>query len=216
MSVHTWSRARLGSFGCLEKCGCEGGCFLEPAEAAWGRSPRSQLRSLIAPLPAPLLLNNLKQILLVLRSSFLHSLSKRILLFSRSVLSDSLRPHGLQHARLPCPSPTPGLAQTHVHRVDDAIQPSHPLSSPSPALNLPASQSYPMRRFIATGGQNIGASAPASVLPMNIQGSFPLGLSGLISLQSKGLSGVFTSTTVLKHQFSSTLPPLWSNSQICT
>ena len=55
---------------------------------------------------------------------------------SHSVVSDSLQPHGLQHARLPCPSPTPGLAQTHVHRVSDAIQPSHPLSSPSPAFNL--------------------------------------------------------------------------------
>ena len=80
--------------------------------------------------------------------------------FSRLVMSDFLQPHELQHARPPCPSPTPEFTQTHVHRVGDANQPSHPLSSPS----LPALESFP-----APGGQSIGASASASVLLMNIQ-----------------------------------------------
>ena len=89
---------------------------------------------------------------------------------SRSVVSDSLQPHGLQHATPPCPSPTPGVAQTHVHSVGDAIQPSHPLSSPSPALSLfPASGSFQMSQLFASGGQSIGVSASASVLPMNSQ-----------------------------------------------
>ena len=87
--------------------------------------------------------------------------------------------------------------QTHVHRVGDAIQLSHPLSSPSPTFNLAQHQSL----FFASGGQSIGVSASASVLPMNIQDWFPLGLTDWISLQSKGLSRVFSSTTVQKHQF---------------
>ena len=113
-------------------------------------------------------------------------------------------------ARLPCPS------QTHVHRVSDAIQPSHPLSSPSPPAprSFPASGSFPMSRFFASGGQSIRASASASVLPMNFQGWFLLGLTGWISLQSKGLSRVFSNTTVQKHQFFGTQPSLWSNSHI--
>ena len=90
----------------------------------------------------------------------------------------------------------PELAQTHVHWVDDAIQPSHPLSSLSPpALNLfPASGSFPMNWLFPSGGQSFGASASASVLPMDIQDWFLLGLTGLISLQSKGLSRVFSNT----------------------
>ena len=89
-------------------------------------------------------------------------------------------------------------AQTHVHRVGDAIPLSHPLSSPSPpAFNLSQHQSL----FFASGGQSIGVSASASVLPMNIQDWLPLGLTGLISLQSKGLSGVFSYTKVQEHQF---------------
>ena len=91
----------------------------------------------------------------------------------------------------------------HVHQVSDAIQPSHPLSSPSPPFfNLPASGSFPMSQLFASGGQNIRVSASASVLPMNIQDWFPLGWTGCISLQSKGLSRVFSNTTVQKHQFS--------------
>ena len=90
------------------------------------------------------------------------------------------------------------LAQIHVHWVGDAIQPSHPLLSPSPAFNLSQLQGLFIikSQFFASGGQSIGASASASVLPMNIQVWFPLGLTGLISLQSKGLSGVFSNTTV--------------------
>ena len=95
----------------------------------------------------------------------------------------------------------PELAQTHVHRVSDAIQPSHPLSSPSPAFNHSPSGSFQMSQFFASGGQSIGASASASVLPMNIQYCFPSEWTGWISLQSKGLSRVFSNTTVQKHQF---------------
>ena len=96
------------------------------------------------------------------------------------------------------------LAQTHVHWAGDAIQPSHPLSSPSPAFNLqsfPASGAFPMSQLFASGGKSIGDSASASVFPMNIQVWFPLGWTGWISLQSRGLSRVFSNTTVQKHQF---------------
>ena len=107
---------------------------------------------------------------------------------------------------------TPGLrvhhqflefTQTHVHQVDDAIQPSHPLSSHSPPClqSFPASGSFQMSQFFPSGGQSIRALASATVLPMNIQGSFPLGLNGWISLQSKELSRVLSNTTVQKHQF---------------
>ena len=94
----------------------------------------------------------------------------------------------------------PELAQTHVHQVDNAIQPSYPLLSPSPALNLSQHQGL-SNKFFSSGGQNIGALASASVLPMNIQDWFPLGLTGWISLLSKGLSRVFANTTLKKHQF---------------
>ena len=96
----------------------------------------------------------------------------------------------------------PEFAQTLVHWVSDAIQPSHPLSSASPpvfSISQHQNLSFPMRQLFASGGQSIRASASASVLPMNIQGWFPLGLIGLISLQSKGLSRVFSSTTVQRH-----------------
>ena len=108
------------------------------------------------------------------------------------------------------------LGQTHVHQVGDTIQPSHPLSSPSPpafSLSQP-SVSFPMSHFFTSGGQSIGASA--SVLPMNIQDWFPLGWTVLISLQSKGLSRVFFNTTVQKHQFFHAQLSLWSNSYIHT
>ena len=100
------------------------------------------------------------------------------------------------------------IAQTHVHRVGDAIQPFHPLSSPSPpSFNLSQHQGlFPMSRLFASSGQSIGASASASVLLMNIQCWFPLGLTGLISLQPKGFSRVFSSTTVWKNQFFGTQP----------
>ena len=145
--------------------------------------------------------------------------------FSHSVMSDSLQPHGPKHARPPCLSPTLGVypnswinSPTPVHWVCDAIQPSHPLSSPSPPpLNLSQHQGF--FKWVSSlhqGGQSIGSSASTSVLPMNIQGWFPLGWTGWISLQSKGLSRVFSNTTVQKHQFFSTQLSLWSNSHIHT
>ena len=88
------------------------------------------------------------------------------------------------------------LAQTHVHWASDAIQPSHPVIPFPPTFSLPASGSFPMSQFFTSGGQSIGVSASASVLPMNIQEWFPLGWTGWISLQSKGLSRVFSNTTV--------------------
>ena len=102
------------------------------------------------------------------------------------------------------------FTQTHVHWVGDAIQPSHPLLSTSPlAYNLSQHQGlYIMSQFFTSGGQSIGFSALATVLQMNIQDWFPLGWTGWISLQSKGLSRIFSNTTVQKHQFFSTHPSL--------
>ena len=107
-------------------------------------------------------------------------------------------------------------AQTHVHCVSGAIQPSYLLSSPSPpAFNIFQHQScFPMSWLFPSGDQCIRASASASVLPMNIQDGFPLGLSGLISLQSKGLSRVFSNTIVQKHQLFSIQPSFWSKCHI--
>ena len=122
--------------------------------------------------------------------------------FSHSVVSDSLQPHGLQHARLPCPSPTPGACSNSCPS-NRWCHPSHPLSSLSPPA-FSVSQHQGLFQWVSSlpsGGQSVGASAFTSVLPMNIQDSFPLGLTGLISLQSKGLSRVFSNTTVQKHQF---------------
>ena len=96
---------------------------------------------------------------------------------SLSVLSDSLWPHGPQHSRLPVPHNLPEFAQTHVHWVSDIIQPSHPLSSPSPpAINLPSIGSFPITWLFTLGDRSTGASASASVFPVNTQGWFPLGL----------------------------------------
>ena len=109
------------------------------------------------------------------------------------------------------------LAQTHVHRVGDAIQPSHPVVPfSSHPQSFPGPRSFPMSQLFASGGQNIGASASASVLPMTIQGCFPLGLTGLISLLSKRFSRVFFSTTIQKHQLFSAHLYLWSHSYIHT
>ena len=112
----------------------------------------------------------------------------------------------------------PQFAQTHVHWVRDAIQPSHPLSSRSPlALNFSlASGSFPMNQLCTSSGQSIGASASASVLLMNIQSWFPLGLTCLISLLSKGLSRVYSSTIVRKCQLFGAQRFLWSNLHIHT
>ena len=115
---------------------------------------------------------------------------------------------------LPVHHNLPEFAQVHVHYFDDAIQPSHPLSLSSPsAFNLSQHQakSFPVSQLTASGGQRIGASA--SVLPMNIQGWFPLGLTGLTSLLSKGLSSIFSNTTIQRHQFLGQRHQLsvWSN-----
>ena len=123
--------------------------------------------------------------------------------FSHSVVSNSLWPHGLQHTQLPCPSPTPRARSNSC----PSSQWCHPTISSSVSLfsshlqSFPASRSFPRSQFLASGAQNIGTSASASVLPMTTQDWFPLGWTGWISLQSKGLSRVFSNTTVQKHQF---------------
>ena len=123
--------------------------------------------------------------------------------FSRSVMSDSLQPHESQHARPPCPSPTPGVYSNPC----PSSQWCHPAISSSVIpfsscpQSLPASGSFSMSQLFAWGGQSIGVSASAWVLPMNTQDWSPLGWIGWISLQSKGLSGVFSNTIVQKHQF---------------
>ena len=108
----------------------------------------------------------------------------------------------------------PELAQIHIYRVGDAIQPSSVIPFSSCLQPFPTSGPFLMTWLFTSGGQRMGTWA--SVPPMNIQDWFPLGLTGLISLQSKGLSGVFSSITVQKHQFFSFQPSLWSNSLIHT
>ena len=118
--------------------------------------------------------------------------------FSRSVMSDSLWPHEPKQAWLPCLSPTPMCwesTQTHVHWIGEAIQPSVVPFSSSPQ-SFPASGSFPLSQLFTSGGQSTGASASTSVLPMNTQDWSPLGWTAWISLQSKGLSRVFSNTTV--------------------
>ena len=111
----------------------------------------------------------------------------------------------------------PEVAQTHVHWVSDSIQPSHPLSPPSPtAFSLSHHQGLFQWVDSASGGQSITASGSASVLPINIQGGFPLGMTDLISLVSKGLSRVFSSITIWKLHFFGSQPSLWFNSPIRT
>ena len=133
-------------------------------------------------------------------------------------MSDSLRPHELQYSRLPCPSLSPWvcsnscpLSQWDLPTISSSVIPF----SSCPQF-LPALGSFPMSQLFTTGGQSIRASASASVLLMNIQGWFPLGLTGLIFLMSKGLSRVFSSPAAIKHQFFSAQPSLWSSSHICT
>ena len=127
----------------------------------------------------------------------------RCIQFSRSVVSNSLRHHGLQHTRLPCRSPTLGacsnscpLSQWCHPTISSSVIPfsSYPQS-------FPASGSFQMSQFFTSGGQSIGVSASTSVLPMNTQDWSPLGWTGWISLQSKGLSRVFSSIRVQKHHF---------------
>ena len=129
------------------------------------------------------------------------------------VVSDSLRPHGLQHARLPCPSPSPGVCSDSCplslwchfilcHLFLPSIFPSIRVFSNESVLHI--------------SGQSVGASALASALPMNIQGWFPLGWIRWISLQSKEISRAFSNTAVQRHQFFGPQPYLWSSSHICT
>ena len=122
--------------------------------------------------------------------------------FSCSVVSDSLWPRGLQHARPPCPSPTPGvysnscLLSWWCHpTISSSVLPFS-----SSLQSIPAWGSFPMSHSFPSGGQSIGVSASASVFPMNIQDRFPLGWTGWISLQSKGFSRVFSKTTVQNNQ----------------
>ena len=134
--------------------------------------------------------------------------------FSRSIVSNSLRPHELQHARPPCPSPTP---RVHPNSCPSS-QWCHPAISSSVVpfssipQSLPASESFPMSQLFTWGGQSTGVSALASVLPKNTQDWCPLDWTGWIFLQSKGLSRVFSNTTVQKHQFFSTQLSSQSNS----
>ena len=138
--------------------------------------------------------------------------------FSLSVVSDSLRPYESQHARTPCPSPTPG-----VHSDSRPSSPwCHPAISSSVVpfsscpQSLPASESFPISQLFTWGGQSTGVSALASFLPMNTQGWSPSEWTGWISLQSKGLSRVFSNTTVQMHQFFSAQLSSQSNSHIHT
>ena len=135
-----------------------------------------------------------------------------LLLFSRSVMSDSSRPHELQHARPLCPSPTPRACSNSC----PWSQWCHPTISSSVVpfssclQSFPASGSFPMSQLFTSGGQSTGVSASTSVLPMNIQDWFPLGWTNWIFLLSKWLSRVFSNTTVQKHQFSALSLPYGS------
>ena len=138
--------------------------------------------------------------------------------FSHSVVSDSWRPHESQHPRPPCPSPTPGVywnSRPSSRWCHPAISSSIVPFSSCPQ-SLPASESFPMSQLFTWRGQSTGVSASASFLPMNTQGWSPLGWTGWISLQSKGLSRVFSNTTVQKHQFFGAQLSSQSNSHIRT
>ena len=139
-------------------------------------------------------------------------------MFSSSVMSKALWSNGLQHTRLPCPSPTHGVGSNSC----PSSQWCYPTISSfvvhfsSCLKSLEASVSFPVSLLFVSGGQIIGAATSASVLPMNIQDWFALAPTGLISLQPKGLSRVFCNTTVWNHQFFSAQPFLWFNSHIHT
>ena len=138
--------------------------------------------------------------------------------FSCSVVFDSLRPHGLHYARPHCPSPTPRVYSNScpLSRWCHPATSSSVVPVPSRLQSFPALGSFLMSQFFSSGDQTIGVSASASVLPMNIHGWSPLGWTGWISLQSKGLSRVFSNTTVQKHQFFSAQPSSQSNFHIHT
>ena len=140
------------------------------------------------------------------------------LLFSCSVMSNPLQPHGLQHTRLPSSSLSPGACSNSC----PSSQWCHPTISSSVIpfssclQSFPASGSFLISQLFTASSRSIGVSASIPILPMNIQDWFPLGLTGLISLQSKGLSRIFSNTTVQKHQFFGTQPSSWSSSHIHT
>ena len=142
--------------------------------------------------------------------------NKHSVQFSRPVVSDSLWPHELQHTRLPCPSPTPGAYSCPSSQWWHPTISSSVIPFSSCLQSFPASRSFPVSQLFTSGDQSIGVSASTWVLPMHIQNWFPLGLTGWISLLSKGLSRVFSNTTVQKHQFFGTQLSLWSNSHIHT
>ena len=137
--------------------------------------------------------------------------------FSHTVVSDSLRPYGLQHARPPCPSPTPRIYSNSCplsRWCHPTISSSVPFSFHLPSS--PASRSFQMSQFFTSGGQSIGVSVSTSVLPKDIQDWFPLGWTSRIFLQSKELSRVFSNAIVQKHQFFGARLSLQSNSHIHT
>ena len=138
------------------------------------------------------------------------------MLLSLSIVSDSLQPHGLQHARLPCPLLSHGVCSNSC----PLSWLCHPSIASFASLfcfqSFPPSGSFPMSQLFTCDSQSIGVSASAPVLLMNIQDWFPIGLTGWISLQSKGLSRVFSSTTVQKHQLFDAQLHLWSKSHIPT
>ena len=138
--------------------------------------------------------------------------------FSHSVASDYWRPHGLQHARPPCPSPTPRVYSNSfpLSQWCHPTIPSSVLPFSSCPQSFPASGSFQRSQFFTSSHQSIGVSASTSVLPMNTQDWFPLGWTGCISLQSNRLSRVFSNTTVQKHQFFGTQLSLQSTSHIYT
>ena len=138
--------------------------------------------------------------------------------FSHSVVSNPLRTHEPQHTRSPCPSPTPGVYpySCPLSRWCHPTISSSVVPFSSCPQSFPASGSFPMSQLVASGGPSIGISASASVLPVNTQDWSPLGWIGWISLQSKGLSRVFSNTTVQKHQFFGAQLSSQSNSHIHT
>ena len=152
------------------------------------------------------------------KESLLYGAQNPAVQFLHSVMSNSLWPHGLQYARLHCPSPTPEACSNSCPSSGWC----HPTVSSSSIpfssclQSFPTSGDFPVSQSFASGGQSIGVLASASVLPMNIRDWFPLGLMGFISLQSKELSRVFSNTTVQKYLFSGPQLYLWSNSHICT
>ena len=147
-----------------------------------------------------------------------HNLREISVQFSHSVVSDSLRPHELQHARPPCPSPAPGVYPNPcpLSRWCHPAISSSVLPFSSCLQSLPSSGSFPMNQLFTWGGQSTRVSASASVLPVNTQDWSPLGWTGWISWQSKGLSRVFSNTTVQKHQFFGAQLSSQSNSHIHT